>query len=45
MNIDGLEQDCSNSSALAIEFLQSSAKPSIYAPKLMELLTTFYTYI
>ena len=29
-NIDGLEQDCSNSSALAMELLQSYAKSSIY---------------
>ena len=27
--IDGLVQDCSNSSALAMELLQSCAKPSI----------------
>ena len=30
MHIDGLVQDCSNSSALAIELLQSCTKPSIY---------------
>ena len=30
-HIDGLAQDCSNSSALAMELLQSCAKPSIYA--------------
>ena len=29
-HIDGLAQDCSNSSALAMELLQSCAKPSIY---------------
>ena len=29
-HIDGLVQDCSNSSALALELLQSCAKPSIY---------------
>ena len=29
--IDGLVQDCSNSSALAVELLQSCAKPSIYS--------------
>ena len=29
--IDGLVQDCSNSSALAMELLQSCTKPSIYA--------------
>ena len=30
-NIDGLVQDCSNSSALAIELLQSCTKPLIYS--------------
>ena len=29
-DIDGLVLDCSNSSALAMEFLQSCTKPSIY---------------
>ena len=29
-NIDGSAQDCSNSSALAMELLQSCAKPSIW---------------
>ena len=29
--IDGLVQDCSNSSALAMELLQSCTKPSLYA--------------
>ena len=29
-HIDGLVQDCSNSSALAMELLQSCTKPSIY---------------
>ena len=29
-HIDGLVQDCSNSSALAVELLQSCTKPSIY---------------
>ena len=29
--IDGLAQDCSNSSALAMELLQSYAKPSIWS--------------
>ena len=29
--IDGLEQDCSNSSVLAMELLQSFTKPSIHA--------------
>ena len=28
-DIDGLVQDCSNSSALAVELLQSCTKPSI----------------
>ena len=30
-SIDSLAQDCSNFSALAIELLQSFAKPSIYS--------------
>ena len=30
LNIDGLEQDCSISSALAMQILQSCTKPSIY---------------
>ena len=30
-HIDGLVQDCSNSSALAMELLQSCTKPSIYS--------------
>ena len=29
LDIDGLVQDCSNSSALAMELLQSCTKPSI----------------
>ena len=29
-NIDGLVQDCSNSSVLAMELLQSCTKPSIF---------------
>ena len=29
-NIDGLVQDCSNSSELALELLQSCTEPSIY---------------
>ena len=29
-HIDGLVQDCSNSSASAMELLQSCTKPSIY---------------
>ena len=31
LHIDGLVQDCSNSSALALELLQSCTKPSIYS--------------
>ena len=31
-DIDGLVQDCSNSSALAMELLQSCTKPSTYLP-------------
>ena len=30
-DIDGLAQDCSNSSALAMELMQSCAKPSIWS--------------
>ena len=30
-NIDGLVQDCSNSSALAMKLLQSCTKPSIFS--------------
>ena len=29
--VDGLVQDCSNSSALALELLQSCTKPSMYS--------------
>ena len=29
-NVDGLVQDCSNSSALTMQLLQSGTKPSIY---------------
>ena len=29
LHVDGLVQDCSNSSALAMELLQSSTKPSM----------------
>ena len=36
-HIDGLVQDCSNSSALAVESLQSCAKPSIFS---MDYITT-----
>ena len=32
-NFDGLAQDCSNSSALAMELPQSCTKPSIYSCK------------
>ena len=35
--IDGLEQDCSNSSVLAMKSLQSCAKPSIWSPWLQIL--------
>ena len=35
-NIDGLVQDCSNSSALAMELLQSCTKPSIYIDGLIQ---------
>ena len=34
-HIDGLVQDCSNSSALAIELLQSCDKPSMYQLQFM----------
>ena len=34
-HFDGLVQDCSNSSALAIELLQSYNKPSIYLRNLL----------
>ena len=34
MSQDGLAQDCSNSSALALELLQSCANPSIWSSKL-----------
>ena len=30
VHIEGLAQDCSNSSVLAVELLQSCTKPSIY---------------
>ena len=36
-HIDGLVQDCSNSSALAMELLQSCTKPSIYSPLLLSI--------
>ena len=32
-HVDGLVQDCSNSSALAVELLQSCTKPSMYLKK------------
>ena len=32
--IDGLEQDCSNSNALAMELLQIHAKPSWYTTQM-----------
>ena len=34
--IDGLVQDCSNFSALAMELLQSCTKPSIYSREMSE---------
>ena len=44
--IDGLAQDCSNSSALAIELLQTCTKPSIYALTFHHLFVfTCYVYI
>ena len=36
--IEGLVQDCSNSSALEMELLQSCTKPSIYVYKCIYLL-------
>ena len=39
-NIDGLVQDCSSSSALTMELLQSCTKPSIYT----KLLYTWTKY-
>ena len=36
INIDGLAQDCSNSSALAMELLQSCAEPFIYTSYLLK---------
>ena len=42
--IDGLVQDCSNSSALAMEFLQSSTKPLIYICKCIFILKTSYKF-
>ena len=35
--IDGLVQDCSNSSALAMELLQSCTKPSISVSVLIQI--------
>ena len=40
--INGLVQDCSNSSALAMELLQPSTKPSIYCHSLMFLYDMIY---
>ena len=42
-NIDGLAQDCSNSNALAMESLQSCAKPSI--PSIPQILQSSYKHI
>ena len=39
--IDGLLQDCSNSSALATELLQSCTKPSIYTVMLFLFLLCY----
>ena len=33
-SMDGLVQDCNNSSALAMELLQSCTKPSVYSTNL-----------
>ena len=43
--VDGLVQDCSNSSALAMELLQSCTKPSIYSKprKKKNIDITWYT--
>ena len=35
-DIDGLVQDCSNSSGLAMELLQSCTKPSMYSSQWCE---------
>ena len=40
--IDGLAQDCSNSSALALELLLCSAKPLIYSITLHSQISVFF---
>ena len=40
LDIDGLVQDCSTSSALAMELLQSCAKPSIWFWMMFKVLLT-----
>ena len=42
---DGPVQDYSNSSALAMEFLQSSTKPSIYPNVVVSYYEYFWEYI
>ena len=44
-HIDSLAQDCSNSSALAMELLQSWAKTSIYAYAPIDNATIGYLFI
>ena len=34
VHVDGLAQDCSNPIANALELLQSSAKPTMYRPRI-----------
>ena len=43
-NFNGLVQDCNNSSALAIELLQSCTKPLIYtcADRISEMIEKWY---
>ena len=45
LHIDGLAQDCSNSSALAMELLQSCPKPSICFPHPVRPLPTCCNYL
>ena len=40
--IDGLVQDCCNSSAFEMELLQSCAKPSLYTYNLQQIYLTHY---
>ena len=44
-HIDGLVQDCSNSSAYALELLQSCTKPSIYQSNNMSALKTIWHHL